>query len=177
MTTKCPSCEASTVTSCTQIDKFQYGRGHDAVVLETVIPLYSCATCGFTFTDHAAERVRQAAVCRHLGLLTPQEIVDLRKGLGLTRDALAKGTGVGIASLARWESGETVQNRSIDNLLFLLQFPENLGRLQQRGDVERPLVGSKVVPLSSHCRFRALGTTISSELKERSETFTLQRAN
>lgn len=177
MTTKCPACEASTITSCAEKDQFQYGRGHDAVVLEAVIPLYSCTTCGFTFTDQAAERIRQAAVCRHLGLLTPQEIVDLRKTLGLTRDALAKRAGVGTASLARWESGETVQNRSIDNLLFLLQFPENLDRLLQRSDAERPLTGSNVVPLSSHCRFRALGPNISSELKERSETFSLRRTN
>lgn len=61
--------------------------------------------------------------------LTEAEIVQIRKRWGLSREKFAKLTGIGEASLARWEGGYLVQNAAMDNYLRLLDHQENIQRL------------------------------------------------
>ena len=81
--------------------------------------------------------MRHEAVCRHLGVLTPKEIIAIRKSYGMSRAVFARLTGIGEASLARWENGLLIQSPAYDRFLFLLTFPENLERLKSRKDGER----------------------------------------
>ena len=70
---------------------------------------YICEECGIEVAT-----IEQAAVIQNIiadayrkkvGLLTGEEIKEQREKLGLTQKELAKGAGVGVASIKRWENG------------------------------------------------------------------------
>ncbi len=96
-------------------DPFIYGAGDDGVELVVEIPVRTCSSCG-PYTDDQAEDIRHDEVCRHLGVLTPTEIRDLRAKYDISRAELARITGLGESSIARWETREIVQNVGNDRL-------------------------------------------------------------
>ena len=59
----------------------------------------------------------------HLGVLTATEIRELRAKYDLSRAELARITGLGESSIARWETREIIQNVANDRHLRLLQDP------------------------------------------------------
>jgi hypothetical protein len=64
--------------------------------------------------------------------LTPRDIYSLRhERLALSRKNFAALSGIGEASLARWESGELIQSESNDNLLRLLASDDNVQALRE----------------------------------------------
>src|SRR5207245_1327293 len=79
-----------------------------------------------------AEDLRHETVCRHLKVMTPKEVSAVRKKYGLNREEFAAVTRIGDASLARWESGQVIQNPANDNFLYLLTFDDSLERLRMR---------------------------------------------
>jgi putative zinc finger/helix-turn-helix YgiT family protein len=127
----CPSCGEKRINSRTEEEPFLYGVGTNAVELRASIQIRKCADCGFEFTDDAAESSRHEAVCRYLGVLTPEEILHIRKLNGLSRAEFAKLTRIGEASLHRWENGLLIQNPAMDSYLRLLAFPDNMERLRR----------------------------------------------
>jgi DNA-binding transcriptional regulator YiaG len=98
------------------------------------VPVHSCAICGFEFTDDKAEDARDLAVRRYLRVMTPDQIRAIRESYGLSRREFGSLTRIGEASLARWETGEIIQNAGYDQFLYLLKFQENLHRLRERPD-------------------------------------------
>ena len=144
----CPDCGSRELFESIESHDFEYGAGEAQVLLNATFPIITCSICAYEYTDARAERAKHESVCRYLGRLTPSEIRKIRAGAKLTRSALAELTGVGKASLQRWESGASVQNKSCDQLLYLLQFPENTRELQRRikkdseeGEKQESLVG------------------------------------
>lgn len=113
-------------------ESFPYGTGERSVMLSAEVPVTRCMDCGGEFSGPQAELARHEAVCRHLGVMTPRQIRAIRAGYGMSRREFAELTGVGEASLARWERGLVIQNAAMDRLLYLLTFPENLQRLRKR---------------------------------------------
>ena len=101
-------------------DPFIYGVGDDAVELVADIPVQTCLSCG-PYTDDEAEDIRHDQVCRHLGVLKPTEIRDLRTKYRLSRAELARITGLGESSIARWERRQVIQNVGNDRYLRLLR--------------------------------------------------------
>ncbi len=81
---------------------------------------YRCRVCGVeAATVNQAARIQRTiaeAYRKSVKLLTGDEIVEERKRLGLTQEALAKRMNVGIASIKRWEGG-TIQSKSMDHAL------------------------------------------------------------
>jgi putative zinc finger/helix-turn-helix YgiT family protein len=128
----CFNCGSSPVLKSWQKQIFQYGSGESAAELVANVPVFTCSTCGFQFAGPEAEELRHEAVCRHVGVLTPSEIATIRERIGLGRNQFAERTGIGIASLKRWESGALIQNVANDALIYLMAFPDNLPRLTQR---------------------------------------------
>lgn len=83
-----------------------------------------CAQCGETILSlDAADHVQREAVARMRaarGLLTPDEIRDLRRSLGVAQAALERLLGVGPKTVVRWEKGTVFQSATADRLMRLL---------------------------------------------------------
>lgn len=141
---ECPDCGSGQVETRMAVDRFTYGVGPRAVDLEAEIPFRRCLDCQFEYTDSAAEDLRHEAICRHLGVMTPNDIVNVRRLSTQSRAEFSVLTKFGEASLLRWESGELIQNRANDNYLYLLQFPENVRRLRVRNEKREAVHESSV---------------------------------
>ena len=142
----CAACGGNKVSRRMELDEFEYGAGEAAVSLSANVVVFACDDCDFEFTGPSAEVARHEAVCRHLGVMTPAEIRDLRGRYGLSRQSFASITRLGAASIARWEAGSLLQNRAYDSLLYLLCFEDNLRRLRSRHTTAAP--GERVATTS-----------------------------
>ncbi len=170
---ECPLCGERSVTTYLHHDTFTYGSGDTAAELEVVdLPVRRCGECDIEFLDHEGERLRHDAVCRHLGVLTPGEIRDIRDKLHMTRAAFADLTGLGDATLNRWENGAVVQNRANDRYLRLLDFPEVMDRLH---DITARGGSPAASEAANSSRFRLVRD--SAPLNRRQQDFTLRKAS
>lgn len=136
------------------------------VQLAANVPVYRCEACDFEYLDYEAEQRKQEAVCRYLGVLTPGEIKQIRNGFAMTRAEFSKITGIGPASLNRWENGLSIQTLAYDRYLRLL------GSLRNRRILEMFFVGvgfQNGVALEN--RFRAI--TVTECLKKEQSSFQL----
>lgn len=110
--------------------------------------LYRCDVCGeeeFSFEQmQAVERQAGQAYRQQQGFLQPEEIRALRERLGLTQAQLEDALGLGKKTVARWEAGRVLQQRSLDNLLRAIdRFPQVLGFLAERQAVEVPVAAER----------------------------------
>jgi putative zinc finger/helix-turn-helix YgiT family protein len=131
-TGECPNCGSIEVTTNLEIESFVYGKGEGAVELSALVPVHTCSICKFRFADATADDEKHKAVCRHLGVLAPDEVARIRTRYGLTRSQFAEITRIGEASINRWETGQLIQNSGYDQLLYLLNFSANMDRLKER---------------------------------------------
>lgn len=122
-TKKCVFCEEADAVFGFARSSFDYGSGEDAVELIASIPAWECPNCGEIFEDENAGQIRHETVCNHLGVLNPKEIRNLRDNLGLTQEAFADLTDIGVASVKRWENGVLIQNKAMDNFMRVLNVP------------------------------------------------------
>lgn len=116
-TETCECCGAGQAVLTTQRSHFAYGVGENSVMLEADFPIWSCSICEESYTAEGAEEAERAAICRHLGRLTPEEILQKRKDAGLSQAAFAAVLGVGRVTLARWETGQQMQSAVYDRLI------------------------------------------------------------
>src|SRR5438552_14678100 len=105
-TESCPNCGLNKISTSLQTESFLHGEGRSSTELTAVVPLRTCDSCGFQYHDETAERLYHEAVCKHLGVMPPDEIISLRERYGLSRPEFARVTRLGLATLARWERGE-----------------------------------------------------------------------
>ena len=131
-TNLCIECGGSRIAERIMEQAFPYGSHGDEVQLTASMPVFTCLDCGYEYFDERGEAARHAAVCRHSGVQTPEEIRKTREATGLTRAEFCHLTGFGSASLQRWEAGSIIPNTSSDRLMFLLRYPENVERLMER---------------------------------------------
>lgn len=167
----CPQCESRNVKERWESDDFQYGEGESVAQLSARVPVCVCLDCGLEYTDERAERNRHTAVCRHLGVLPPDEVLAIRERYGKSQQEFAAVTRIGRASLARWETGAILQNGSSDSLLFLLGFQENMDRLVTR--LQQPNTTNQSSPSSTTRRFRCIAEEETLALRQESSTFCL----
>jgi putative zinc finger/helix-turn-helix YgiT family protein len=140
--TKCPVCHSNAVTTALEADNFVFRSGGVDYAVSAELPVHTCTDCGETFISEIGEIARHAAVCHAMRRLTPEEIYALRHDrLNLSRKAFAELSGIGEASLARWEGGEIIQSESNDNLLRLLSSPENVRALKELRGPDQPRSG------------------------------------
>ncbi len=165
----CPECGKGNLTVHEMEYKFPYGVGENRVELSATVPAKTCSDCGFTFLDCTAEQKCHEAVCQHLGVMTPSQVLKLRELHNLSQSQFADVSGLGVATLSRWERGVVVQNQAYDNYLFLLGFRENLELIRNRRSRGlRNGVGGPETTLE----FRKL--TVTPELRERQDRFDLR---
>ena len=171
MALACPQCEG-VVETVRHEDIFRYGDGESAVNLPVILPVRICRACGIEFLDHEAERVKHEALCRHFGVLTPWEIREIRKRHDLSRAAFAEVTGLGAASLGRWETGALIQSLANDRYLRLLASPGGLDVL--KAVIQWVDAGKKVASGpsgSGGSRFRCL--ELDEQIKQEARQFNL----
>jgi putative zinc finger/helix-turn-helix YgiT family protein len=116
----CTLCGEKAAARHARSQQFAYRDGANEVLLIAEIPVIECAACGETYTAEGAEEAQHDAVCRYLGRLTPDEIRLLRERNSLTQAKLAELTGIGIASIKRWEAGNVIQSAALDAALRAL---------------------------------------------------------
>ena len=121
---------------------FPYGTGASAVELNVTLPVRVCRSCGFEFLDHEAETLQHEAVCAHLGVLTPKEVRGIRRMHGMSRAEFSRVTGLGEATLNRWENAILIQNAANDRYLRLLAQNDNVRRLERLDASRLPAVGA-----------------------------------
>ena len=99
-----------------------------------------CTECGEDYLDTAAmEAVQRAAVAQvraaH-GLLTPDEIRDLRSTLGVSQARLEHFLGTGPKTVVRWEKGTVFQSATADRLMRVLLAKPEVADILARMDTE-----------------------------------------
>ena len=103
-----------------------------------------CTRCGIKTLDNEQSgeftRLISDAYRRKHGLLTSDQIRDVRKRLRVTQKEFADYLGVGVASVKRWEIGK-IQDQAMNRLILLMTDPVEARRNYQRlnGDVIYPI--------------------------------------
>jgi putative zinc finger/helix-turn-helix YgiT family protein len=120
---------------------------HDGRLYQVQVPALAiprCRSCGeLVFTNRVDEQIT-AALRAQLRLLTPAQIRESRKALGLLQQELAERLGVAEATISRWETGVLIQSRAMDNLLrAYFALPELRAAL--RGLEQDPAFGTAVL--------------------------------
>jgi putative zinc finger/helix-turn-helix YgiT family protein len=130
---RCPVCGKGHLEQRVVTERFDYGEGKKKVrVVADNVPVQVCTHCQETFSGPKAGLIRHRAICRALGLLTPEEICAIRERLGLSQAQFAKLTDIGEATISRWERGRLLQNKAMDRYLRLLdRNPDNVRLLEE----------------------------------------------
>jgi HTH-type transcriptional regulator / antitoxin MqsA len=115
-------------------------HGSDVPVTEY---FWRCDVCGEEFvTDELAHATEQEAAAKYRQTerrLSPDQILALRQRFGLTQDLMERALGLGAKTWVRWEAGRVLPNRSMDNLLRLIERdPTALRYLAELHGVEVP---------------------------------------
>ena len=169
--TTCPICGLRGVTTSWKDHTFDYGSERSGIELTVNVPVRRCDACDFEYLDESAERLKHEAICRHLGVLSPAEIRLIREGYEMTRARFAQLTGLGEASLNRWENGLTIQTHANDRYLRLLARPEIMRQLEELMAPGLPV--EQIVVIAGN-RFRALEVT--DALRTEQDGFRLRKA-
>jgi len=97
-----------------------------------------CGSCGEEELPPELVARIEAERYRLEGLLSPLEVQDVRKRVGLSQREMAKLLGVGEKTYTRWELGLSAQTKSMDNLIRLAdQNPEVLLQIEARRNPQR----------------------------------------
>ncbi|QOJ00966.1 MAG: type II toxin-antitoxin system MqsA family antitoxin [Phycisphaeraceae bacterium] len=81
---------------------------------------YECGACHEQIVPPALENAIERERYRRLGLLTPEEIKAVRERTGLSAVDMATLLSVGEKTYTRWENGRSLQNKSNDTLIRLV---------------------------------------------------------
>ena len=125
----CPSCEEYAEVRL-GVEKEVYGVRGEPIEIEAEV--CTCRKCGSKIFDEERDsRNLEKAYSRYRekhGLLSPQEIRELREKYGLSQRALSRLLGWGEITLHRYESG-AIQDGAHDALLRLIADPGNMQRI------------------------------------------------
>jgi putative zinc finger/helix-turn-helix YgiT family protein len=115
---ECPDCGKLAAWKTATRPLPQEFRGHTFEIESTC---QECSHCGFRIlTDAQIDSLRKATIKAYqeeAELLTAQEITAARKKMEWSQADLAEHTGLGIASIKRWELGLMVQTDANDSVL------------------------------------------------------------
>lgn len=118
---QCPACGRHPLERRYIHDEFDYGPEDERIrVVAEAVPVLACPACEEIFYGPDAEQAHHRAICKALGLLTPEQIKKVRERAGMSQVEFARLTGIGVATLSRWEQGRLMQTRSLDGYLQLL---------------------------------------------------------
>jgi len=130
----CPVCGAGNLTKKIVEETFEY-KGKHLTVPDYVV--YECAECEEEIVDRNTLKTSSKLIKDFYrsvdGLLTSSEIKTIRQKLELTQEEMANILGGGKKAFARYEKGQVIQSRGMDNLLRILaKYPYTLDALEVR---------------------------------------------
>jgi HTH-type transcriptional regulator / antitoxin MqsA len=130
---ECPICGAETLEDRKGDYRFPLPQNfapHKAIVVSKA-EWQACGSCGEVILSPDLEKKLEAERYRLLGLLAPSEIKQVRERIGVSQLEMAKLLGVGEKTYTRWESATSLQNKSMDNLIRLVdRHPELFPQLE-----------------------------------------------
>lgn len=145
------------------------------------VPHCKCESCGSVEYDADAMEKMTAAINEayreRKDLLSPGEIKQIRKMLGLTQEEFQTLLGVGKTTVSRWERGRIVQGKPEDNLMRLLRSHpelaselsgENKPAFKGSGFKANSVVGTMVatIPWCSNVGVRMHETVVKSKMED-----------
>lgn len=115
--TQCHFCKSQTVSQHSEIETNQYkGQAYDVLIDYSV-----CDHCGEEVITTEQIYINEARVREAKkkldGLLSSEEIRDIRTRLGLTQEEAAKVFGGGVNAFSKYERGEVTQSAAMDKLI------------------------------------------------------------
>ena len=125
----CALCGSIAATTMMADHEYDYRHGSKLDTQTVSVPVTECSACDKTYFGEGAEELKHEAVCNNLGRLAPREIIELRQRLNMSQAQLAAITGIGVASIKRWETGLIIQNTALDRQLRNLE-PTIKGEIQ-----------------------------------------------
>lgn len=134
----CAECGAEAVDTIEHRHTFRYGSGESAADLTVNLPVRRCGRCGFEFLDRESEGIKLEAICEHLGVLSPSGIRRIRERYRMTQAEFAEVTGLGTATLVRWENGSMNHTRAYDRYMRLLENGRIMNELRRLVERDPP---------------------------------------
>ena len=165
----CPECGSGNLKISEEEYRFPYGIGGESLELTANVKVEKCKDCGFSYLGQEAEKACHNAICDHLGLMKPSQIKSLRDYYGITQSEFSKITGLGEATLSRWERGIVIQNKAYDNYLYLLGLDKNFHVIREREESAKPI--EPTLKSNKKPQFRDLN--VNEEVIERKRSFKL----
>lgn len=80
----------------------------------------ACSSCGEELISDELSKAIERTRYQRLGLLSPEQIKQVRARTGLSAVEMAQVLGAGDKSYTRWENGKSVQNKATDTLIRLI---------------------------------------------------------
>ena len=129
----CPVCGKGPLKKEVIEEKFAY-KGETITIPDYVIS--KCDLCNETIVDKgtlkSSAKLLKNFKCKVDGLLTGEEIREIRRKLGFTQEQMSEILGGGLKSFARYETGQICQSKAMDNLLRILdRFPQVVHLIQK----------------------------------------------
>ncbi|ERM92511.1 XRE family transcriptional regulator [Caldanaerobacter subterraneus subsp. yonseiensis KB-1] len=130
----CPVCGKEQETKVIEKEEISNVRGDE---IKALARIRVCSVCGEELFDEELEeeniqRVYDIYRKKH-GILSPDEIRNIRESYGLSQRAFAKLLGIGEASIARYETG-ALPEKSLSNMILLLKDPKNMEKLLEKNE-------------------------------------------
>jgi putative zinc finger/helix-turn-helix YgiT family protein len=142
----CPSCghsDAEWRTIPYDAEVRHDGRLYRFAVLTLHVQV--CRSCGNQIFTQDTESQINAALRTHLNLLTPPQMSEAIKRLGLSQKEVSERLGIAEATLSRWLNETQIQSRAMDNLLRLF-FALPTVRAVLTGQLQAPQLGLEDLP-------------------------------
>lgn len=117
----CPICGKQPLEAATVKRAIDHGIGEAQVTTSAMIDVLSCAACGAEVDTAKSLAQMEDAGRRAGGMLVGEDFLQFRQRLGLSLRDMSRLTGIGTATLHRWELGHLRPNRSLDLLMRLLR--------------------------------------------------------
>jgi len=124
----CPICGDGLLKEKKIQETFEY-KGNRLSIDNYIV--YECSECEESLVDPKTLKETEKSIRNFHrkvdGLLTSEEIKEIRTSLGHTQETFARILGGGVKSFARYENGSVTQSKPMDNLLRIVkEFPYTL---------------------------------------------------